>query len=247
MRTSFVRASLSGLLAGLLLAACGGPAEPGAAPEADTLGTAEGALCAGTTVTGLGISSAASTGGTLNASGTWAVGGGANAAKVEYWVDGSLRSYDERLGASGSWTASAGGIACGSHTLEVRAYPMVVDSAGNRTYCTSNGPVTTSQAFTQGCPTATLTCTRTSTTGISCTGTGSGSIGPYTALWNERVTFAADGSTVQTGFYEGSSTTGFFCPTATSRPFDQLVIELKVRDAAGMESSVRFKSYPCFF
>jgi hypothetical protein len=246
MRNPFVRSTLPGMLAGLLLMACGGSAETEATPAEDTLGTATGALCAGTSVTGLGISSVSSSGGTLSASGSWSVGGGANAAKLEYWVDGVLRSYDERLGTSGSWVASAGSIACGSHTLEVRAYPMVVDSAGNRTYCTSNGPVATSQGFTQTCPSASLSCTRTSTSIITCTGSGSGGSGPYTPLWNQDIIFPDD-STYQSGFFAGAFTESFYCRQPTVRaPTKWLQIQFKVRDATGVESSLRFShDYGC--
>lgn len=242
MRNPFVRSTLPGLLAGLLLMACGGPVETEAAPAGDTLGSATGALCAGTSVTGVAISSVSSSGGTMSASGTWSVGGGANAVKLEYWVDGSLKSHDERQGTSGSWVASAGGLACGSHTLEVRAYPMVIDGAGNRTYCTSNGPLTTSQSFSQTCPSASLSCSRTSTTTITCTGSGSGGTSPYTPLWNERITFS-DGSVYQSGFFEGAFTESFYCMQSTVRdPADRLQVQFKVRDATGVESSLRFST-----
>jgi hypothetical protein len=238
MRNPFVRSTLPGLFAGLLLMACGGPAETEATPAEETLGTVEGALCAGTSVTGVGISSISFSGGTMNASGTWSVGGGANAVKLEYRVDGTLRSHDERLGTSGSWSASTSGLSCGTHTLEVRAYPMVVDSAGNRTYCTSNGPLTTSQSFSQACLSASLSCSHTSTTTITCTGSGSGGTSPYTPLWNERITFP-DGFTRQSGFYVGAFTESFYCVQSTVRGDPRLQIQFKVRDATGVESTIR--------
>ncbi len=136
------------LLSGLwLLAACGGGVEEGPAPVENSVGVTQGALCSGLSVTQLAISDVSSYEGVLGAVGTWGVSLFANAVRLEYYVDGVLRSYDERPGTSDTWYHSSNGLSCGTHTFKVRAYPMVIDSNGNRTTCIDS-PTELSQSFT---------------------------------------------------------------------------------------------------
>lgn len=227
------RALLAG---GLVLSACGAPSEDIAVEEA--LGTSEAPLCAGLSVSSLTLTDANSYGGDLAALGTWAVSLYANAARVEYYVDGVLKNYDpQRPGNSGSWYHSSSGLSCGNHTLEVRAYPMVIDSNGNQTVCSSS-PRSLTQTVTQPCPTASLSCSRSGTT-VSCTGSASGGYAPYTLFW--RKTVENSGTWVQ-----GSSTSSFYCATASGRDsFVRKGIQFKVRDSQGMESSIVGDSYVC--
>ncbi|HYO51659.1 hypothetical protein [Archangium sp.] len=145
-----IRAPLCTLLSGLLMVACGNTPETVSALVEEPLGTQEAALCSGLSVTTLTISGASSYASELAASGSWAVSTSANAARLEYYVDGYLSSADERIGTAGSWYVSKTGMACGSHTFEVKAYPMVVDSSGNRTICYTS-PRIVSQTVVEDC------------------------------------------------------------------------------------------------
>jgi len=145
-----VRASLRILLSGMLLVACGNIPETAPALVEEPLGTREAALCAGLSVTTLTISGVSSYAAELAGSGSWAVSTSANAARLEYYIDGYLSSADERMGTSGTWYFSKAGMACGSHTLVVKAYPMVVDSSGSRTICYSSSR-TVSQTVIEDC------------------------------------------------------------------------------------------------
>jgi hypothetical protein len=144
--------SLSVLLCSVLLTACGGTEAELAAPEEESLGTVESPLCAGQYVTQLGISTASvSSSYVLEATGSWTVSSGANAVRLEYYVNGTLSTTEERVGASGNWTFSASGAACGiPHDLVVKAWPMIIDSAGNRTTC-SAALAQTSQTVSSDC------------------------------------------------------------------------------------------------
>jgi hypothetical protein len=130
--------------------ACGNIPETAPTLVEEPLGTRESALCSGPSVSTLNIAGASSYASELASSGSWAVSTSANAARLEYYVDGFLSSTDERTGTSGTWYFSQGGVACGSHTFEVRAYPMVIDSSGNRTTCYSS-PRTVSQTVVEDC------------------------------------------------------------------------------------------------
>jgi hypothetical protein len=229
-----------------MLAACGGaPEEAGLAPVQEPLGTQRQALCSGTSVSSLTISGVSSWGGELAGSGNWVMSGGANAVRLEYRVDGSLRTSEERTGASGTWYFSTQGITCGSHTFQVKAFPMVIDSVGNRTTCW-DGPTSVSQAVTQACPTASLSCSQSSST-VTCTGSGSGgSGGPYTYTWME-VHQPTETPPWSSGWYPGGSSNNFYCvPSYVFFPADFVHFEVKVRDSSGMESPVTFgEQYLC--
>ncbi|HYO52644.1 hypothetical protein [Archangium sp.] len=107
----------------------------------------------------------------MAASGDWAVSLGANAIRLEYYVDGAAKYYEERIG-----------IPCGPHSFQVKAYPMVVDSAGTRTTCSSSPASTGVYSPAENCPTptTTLSCSRYSTTQIKCTVTAAQGTGSYT-------------------------------------------------------------------
>ncbi|HEX5749115.1 MAG TPA: hypothetical protein VFZ09_22930 [Archangium sp.] len=122
-------------------------------PDAEeSLGTQEAAVCSGLTVTTLTLSGASTYLGEMAASGSWAVSAGANAVRLEYYIDNVLYSVEERTGTSGTWYFSNTGVACGARTLLVKAWPMVIDSGGNRTTC-YGALKTLSQTVTEACPT----------------------------------------------------------------------------------------------
>lgn len=229
----------------LLLASCGGAAEEGLA-SGEPLGTTESALCSGSSVSNLTITAADSYGGTLSAYGNWTVAYPGNAVRLEYYVDGSLRSYDERPAYTGVWHHSSDGVTCGNHTLQVRAYPMVIDSLGNRVTCLSNGPATVSLSFSQPCPSAWLSCLRTSSTSITCTGSSSGGTGPFTPLW-QMYARNPDGTAEWTSsWFQDNWTADYYCQeTYVFYPTDQLEVRFKVRDGTGMESYSSFANALC--
>ncbi len=144
-------ALLSGVL--LLVTACGDASNAGRAPDEELLGTAERAVCADSSVTTLSIAGASTYQGALAGNGDWSVAFPANSVRLEYYVDGVLYSSDERPVASGTWFFSTTNVTCGvSHTLLVKAWPMVIDSAGNRTTCWS-APRSVAQSVFEACPT----------------------------------------------------------------------------------------------
>lgn len=138
MRRDSAQAPLHLLLLGLLVA-CGSvqDVEQDAAAQ-EALGTQQSALCYGVSVSGLTVAGVSTYDGVMAGAGGFTVSGGANAVRLEYYVDGALKYYEERTGTSGSWNYSYGGFACGSHSFQVKAYPMIVDSAGNRATCSSS-------------------------------------------------------------------------------------------------------------
>ncbi|AKI99296.1 Hypothetical protein AA314_00923 [Archangium gephyra] len=139
------------LLSGLLLMACGTVDEASSTQGTEPLGTQESALCTSASVDSVSIDGASIYSGELAGSGSWMVSGGANAVRLEYLVDGVLYVSEERSGNSGTWYFSASGFQCGSHNFEVKAYPMIVDSAGNRTTCWTY-PNMDSRPVGEACP-----------------------------------------------------------------------------------------------
>jgi hypothetical protein len=244
MKRGSMRSMLCGVLSGLLLAACGGPEEGVSAAE-ESLGTQQAALCSGLSVTTLNLNGMSSYGGELAGSGNWAVSSGANAVRLEYRVDGVLRSYEERTGSSGTWYMSSTGTTCGAHNVEVKAWPMVIDSAGNRTTC-MDAPNTLTQSVTQGCPTTSLSCTRSSTT-VNCTGSGSGGTGGYTLFWRSEE--QSDYGSYVGSWYQASGSQGFYCPIKHGEVVwnGDILVEFKVRDNSGMESPVTSRTFLCAF
>jgi hypothetical protein len=244
MKRESMRSWLCAISSGLLMAACGAPEEGVPAAE-EPLGTRQSALCAGLSVTALNLNGMSSYGGVLAGNGGWAVSAGANAVYLEYRVDGSLRSYEVRTGSSGTWYLSSSGIACGAHSVEVKAFPMVIDSANNQTTCTE-APRSFTQSVTQACPTATLSCTRPSNT-VNCTGTGSAGTGGYTAFW--RMDEESDSGTYNGPWYQSANAQNFYCPIKHGSVVwnGQIRVEFKVRDNSGMESAVTSRTYLCAF
>ncbi|WP_369406337.1 RCC1 domain-containing protein, partial [Archangium violaceum] len=141
MRRDLMRTSLLALLGGMLWMACGAPPERVGAPSEEPLGSSEAALCSGLSVNSLTLQGVSSYQGELAGGGNWTVSTGANAVKLEYFLNGASYAAEERVGNSGSWFFSQSGVACGVHAFEVKAWPMVIDSAGNRTVCTSTSTV----------------------------------------------------------------------------------------------------------
>jgi hypothetical protein len=238
---------LCALLSGLMLAACGGAPESELAPSEEPLGTRELAQCAGTSVTTLSILGVDSYGNEVAGSGSWAVSSPANAVHLDYYIDGVLMNSDERCNASGGTTSCTGSgnwnfsynntpLSCGSHTFEVRAYPMVIDSAGNRIQCQTSGPRSASRSFTQSCPTASVSCTR-SGDYVNCSGSGSGGTGsPYTPLWQLEAS-STQGDYYMSPWSSGGWSQSYYCPsTFVFHPSESLTISFKVRDSGGAES-----------
>lgn len=245
-RQELVRSPLRVLLSGLLLTACGGVPETELAPSGELLGTEQAALCAGLSVTQLSSDDISSYGGVVGAVGPWAVSTFSNAIHLDYYVDGVLRSSDERPGNSGTWYFSAGGISCGTHSVQVKGYPMVIDSNNNETICWDS-PQTLSLSVTQDCPTASLSCSRGSFY-VTCTGSGTGGTGGYTLLWQDEVD-SYEGTPSPSGWYQGSATQSFYCPMKTlQNPYNgDLSVWFKVRDSSGMESPYASRFFLCGF
>ncbi|HEX5746784.1 MAG TPA: hypothetical protein VFZ09_11095 [Archangium sp.] len=152
MRSPLIHSHLRSLLAAVLLTACSSEApEDRLAHAGEDLGTVEAQVCSGSNVTTLTIAGISSYQREVAGSGSWTVVSPANAVRLEYFVDGTLFGMDERPGTSGTWYFSAWGMTCGAHGFTVRATPMVIDSAGNRTTCFSTSR-STSQTFTESCP-----------------------------------------------------------------------------------------------
>ncbi len=147
MRRDLKCFSLFVWVSGVVLAACGSPTEELEFVPDDPLSTQRSALCSGASVSSLTLLGVSSWQGELGSSGDWEVQGGANAARLEYLVDGVMRAFDERVGLSGNWFFSTQGISCGTHSFLVKAYPMIIDSVGNRTTCSMNTPSIQSASF----------------------------------------------------------------------------------------------------
>jgi hypothetical protein len=143
------RSSLFLLLSGLLLAACGPAPEPEPAP-AESLGTQQAAMCSDASVTSLTLYGISIYQGEMAGNGGWSVSGGANAIRLDYYVDGGLYTSEVRHGTSGTWYFSQSGFACGPHLFEVRASPAIIDSNGNQTYCWMSGPRSLPQSVQDG-------------------------------------------------------------------------------------------------
>ncbi|HEX5752008.1 MAG TPA: hypothetical protein VFZ09_37665 [Archangium sp.] len=153
--------SLGAVLSGLMLLACGGVPDAELTPADGPQGTTTSALCSGVSVTTLSLAGISTYQGEMAGSGDWAVANPANAVRLEYYVDGVLRSSEDRCNASGgtssctgsgSWSFSASGITCGSHNFQVKAYPMVIDSAGNRTVCLDSPRSLSQSVAGDACP-----------------------------------------------------------------------------------------------
>ncbi|MDC0709625.1 hypothetical protein POL68_14230 [Stigmatella sp. ncwal1] len=231
------------MLVGLFPMACGNP-ESSLAEE--PLGTSDAALCSGVSVSSLSIADGSSYGGDLAVFGSFAVSVFSNAVRLEYSVDGVLKAVDERPQPNGSWYFSGNGLTCGAHAFQVKAYPMIIDSNGNRTTCYDGGPRTVSRTFTQACPSASISCMRTSADQVTCTGSANGGTGSYTPFVQEELRPADHPeSNYNTGWYPGGWSWTRYCPQAYSFPLDEIFVRFKVRDNSGMESSADFGWITC--
>lgn len=240
MRRSTIRPLVTAWLSGLLLAACGGAPELEEVPEVEPLGTKQSAMCSGLSVTQLSISGISTYLGEMAGSGPWAVSPGASAVRLEYYVDGVLRSIEERTGGSGSWYFSTTGIACGPRNFVVKAFPMVIDSAGNRTTCLDTHQ-STSQTVTEACPapSVTMSCSRATTASVRCTGSASGGSGTYSPHWQEWE-FG-----YPSGWYGGTTMEIFYCPSPTTTGNTTKKFEFKVIDSNGTASNIVSRSMSC--
>jgi hypothetical protein len=248
------KTALNALLSGLLLAACGGPTEEGATLSEELLGTGSSALCSGASVSSLTISSFSSHGGEASGGGTWSVTYPANGIHLDYYIDGIKRGEQDIQGNSsrtGNWSFSYRPVSCGqSHSLELKAYPLSILST-NIDRCQTSGPSSASATFSEACPSNTLSCTRTSSTELSCTGSGDGGTGgPYTGQWQRTEQNHTTGSFYQSGWYAGPLSSTFYCPQGIPllHPTNSdLTIEFKARDVNGLESNALSHTYPCRF
>ncbi|AKJ06038.1 hypothetical protein ATI61_110218 [Archangium gephyra] len=248
MKRNTFRLSVHGLLSGLLLTACGGAPEAGLAEAGETLGTQQAALCTGLSVDNLVIDGASSYQGEIAGSGSWLNSIGSNAVRLEYYVDGILRSSEDRMGNSGTWYFSAAGAACGWHSVVVKAFPMVVDSAGNRTTC-YDYPNEASTSVLEYCnPTSSVSCTRTSTTNIRCTGSAAQGTGTYTPYWQYSFT-DLDESSYSSGWTSGTWTRNFYCAQPSYEtledPKGPRTFQFQVKDSYGTWSNISSKTYTC--
>ncbi|EAU69377.1 hypothetical protein STIAU_3644 [Stigmatella aurantiaca DW4/3-1] len=223
--------------------ACGSP-ESSLAEE--PLGTSDAALCSSVSVSSLNITDGSSYGGELAVFGTFGVSVFSNAVRLEYYVNGVLKAVDERPQPSGTWYFSGAGLTCGAHAFLVKAYPMIIDSNGNRTTCYTSGARTVSQSFTQACPASSISCVRVSSSHVTCTGSASGGTGSYTPFVQEDLRPADHPeSNYNTGWYPGGWSWTRLCPQAHSFPMDEIFVQFKVRDNSGMESSADFAQITC--
>ncbi|WPB82007.1 hypothetical protein KYC5002_23195 [Archangium violaceum] len=244
-----IRSVLRALLSGLMLSACGGmPDEVGLAPAGETLGTQEAALdCAGASVTTLNIGGMSSWGGVLSGGGNWSVTYPANGVKLSFYVDGVWRGDQTLQGdanRSGSWSFNDSSISCGSHTFQVRAYPAIYDSSGNPPGTCATGSTSKTFAFTQGCPTANLSCTQIPYS-ASCTGSGSGGTGGYTHFMQD--VYTENGVTNANPWREGGTSWGAYCPLVTGGTTGtrQITVYYKVIDSSGAQSPVVSRTMYC--
>ncbi|OJT26687.1 hypothetical protein BO221_01230 [Archangium sp. Cb G35] len=252
-----IRSPLGALLSGLLLTACGGGLEAG-----EAMSTQEAALdCAGASAS-INTQGYSSYGGVFSGGGAWSVNYPSNSVVLEYFIDGVKRGGPQGIlgdsNRSGSWNFNDGPVSCGSHTFMVKAYPAVYDSTTNNfAWCTATGVSSTSGTFTQACPTASLTCSR-SGAYVTCTGSGSGGSGSPTPFWQARIQYAGSNTIVPQGWLQGTFSRSYYCPQPTSGlksmglpssdesvsamivfEDDQLIVDFKVRDSSGMESPIR--------
>jgi hypothetical protein len=239
------------LLSSLMLSAC--DISPGASSPAldEALGHAESALCSGASVTSLTFQGASSYGGELGAVGNWTVAS-ANGIRLEFYLDGRpLASSElpatERPPTPDTWYHSSTGVACGSHTFQVRAWPMVIDSAGSRTTCLAQGPKIISMPLSQSCPSASINCRRISNQQVSCTGSASGGTGGVTPLWHQQNWVPALDWYEIMPWYDGSWSHVFSCESPLYASIDdgRVQVEFKVRDGSGMESVANSQLFYC--
>lgn len=235
-----IRLSLGAVLSGLVLTACGGIPEAGLAPTEELLGTQQSALCTGLRVDNLSIAGVDSYNHEASGGGNWQVSPGANAVRMEYYVDGVMKSATEYSGSAGTWYFSSSSTTCGMHQFEVRAYPMVVDSAGNRTTC-FEAPSSNYASFNQYCtPTPSLDCYRMDEYEVVCHASATGGSFVYTPYWQTDRQLTPTGSHRYSGWSAGDWTMYFPCALPPPRDpyYGTLRVQLKVTDATGETTGV---------
>jgi len=243
------RSALGLLLSGLLLAACGDGDIPGSglAPSEEPLGTREAAMCSGLSVTSLTLDGISTYEGELAGAGTYAVSPFANGVSLEFYVDGQTPSTTEVMGSSGSWSYSRTGVACGARTFEVRAYPMVFASNGTKTTCRESYKSVT-RIVTEPCPTtASVSCSRISTSTVRCTGTGGGGSGSYTPSWHTYVYSYYDQFEYNWPAHPNWTVDmGCRAVSSTATAYDVMRVDFKVTDSTGVTSNtVSSPNYKC--
>ncbi len=136
-------------------------------------------LCDGTGATITIFSVSATCTGIASASGSWTVSGGANGAYFEYYVDGQRVQSEAKSGTGGSWVFRDGPYSLGTHTFEVKIYPMA-----SGTICWSHGSSASRNFSVDPCPpTVSLTCRSIGHPTYECTGWVSGGASPYIPYW----------------------------------------------------------------
>ncbi|HEX5753663.1 MAG TPA: hypothetical protein VFZ09_46165 [Archangium sp.] len=247
MQRSTLRSPLYAVLSGMWLLACG--EVPGADPlrSEEPLATETSALCSGASVSNLSLGGMSSYQGELAGGGNWAVNYPANAIRLDYYVNGVWRGSEERCNAlggttsctgSGSWSFSMSGMSCGWHSVEVRALPMVIDSAGNRSTCGVT-PTTISTSVLEYCnPTASLSCLRGYSSVVSCSASGSNGTGDYTPYW-----FDSRSGSWNAGGWDSSYNQ--CAPPSYGQPSEWLTVAFKVVDSQATESNTQYAYFEC--
>jgi hypothetical protein len=130
----------------------------------------------------------------------------------------------------------------------VRAYPMIVASDGTKTVCRESYKSVT-RIVTEPCPTtASISCSRISTTTVRCTGTGSGGSGSYTPSWHTYVYSYYDQMEYSWPSYLDMWTVDMSCRavSTTATAYDVLRLDFKVTDSNGVTSNtVSSPNYKC--
>jgi hypothetical protein len=126
--------------------------------------------------------------GTVSASGSWtAPGGPAKGVLLEYRLDSDRYQAETQTGTSGKWKYAEKYKECGSHVLEIVAFPSVVED-GRTIYCLPLGKTVKAffqlpcQSMTSTLDCAGWTCKDGSCTG-TCTGNATGGQWGYVALF----------------------------------------------------------------
>jgi len=243
MHPSMLRSLSAACLSGLLLTACGGAPEIALSPNTELLVMQQSALCSGLSSLQLTISGISTYQGEMAGAGLWEVSTGANAVRLEYYVDGVLRSVEDRMGNAGTWYFSAAGMACGTRNFVVRAFPMVIDSAGNRSVC-RDGSRSVSQPVAEPCPTpsVSMSCSRFSELEIQCTGSANGGSGTYDPQWQVWDLGQPKGWYSSNPMFQRR----FYCPVfQTNGYYYTKKFEFRVIDSNGVASNIVSYSYGC--
>ncbi|HZH17440.1 MAG TPA: hypothetical protein VE057_24015 [Archangium sp.] len=241
-----IHVSLSAVLSGLMLSACGGVPEEGMAPAgAEAVGTRESAMCAVMSVTNLTVEGMDSFDHVTAGAGAWSVSPNANSIYMEYWFDNETiptkqrisGTYDPATGkTNGRWSYSKGNVSCGAHKVVIKGFARHLRSDGSEEICSE--PWTITRNVYEDCGTPTLNslfCSRypdpyTAST-VRCDTYASGGSGIYTYWWRTN-----SGSWIQ-GQSHGSH---FFNCTYPSNSYYTYAAQYQVKavDSAGRETGI---------